>query len=150
MPNTIYCIVGWNENSTMATGFYWWGCMGYNAVVNGTAWRFRSDDPGNYEAIAEVDNLFACGFELLETGSTWVSTPLDANLFMSLFLSLGLGCVGFGMGKGKDSTPAIFLVEFGIVLSYLLGWLPAWILASSFAILGIMLAYKFRSVFNRG
>lgn len=146
-PNENYTIVVHNTNFTANAGFAWWANAEYNMVpTTGWAVMYFTATPPGYSSMATIDNMFGFGFELLETQSAFIGSPFDANIFLSLFLSLALGTVGFGMGKGKDSTPAIFLIYTGMVISWLIGWLPAWILASGFAILGIMLAYKFRGV----
>jgi len=147
VPNGDYCIAVHNTNFTANAGFAWWANAEYNMVpYSGWAVMYFTAPPPGYSSMATIDNLYAFGFELLETSSTYIALPFDANIVISLFLSLGLGTIGFGMGKGKDSTPAIFLIYLGLVVSWLFGWLPAWILASSFAVLAIMMAYKFKGV----
>jgi len=46
------------------------------------------------------------------------------------------------MAKGRDTTPALFLMELGFIMAWYLGWFPAWILVSSMAVLGIFVAFK--------
>ena len=77
-----------------------------------------------------------------------VTPPLEVNLFLSLFISLGLGCVGFGMSKGKDPMTALFLMFVGLFVCYVIGWVPPWVLISSVALLGIILAAKLKGVFG--
>lgn len=147
-PNGNYCIAVHNTNFTANAGFAWWANAEYNMLGNSSAWAnmYWTAAPPGYSSMATIDNMYAFGFELLETNTTFIGLPFDANIFISLFLSLALGSIGFGMGKGKDPTPAIFMIYLGLVISWLFGWLPAWLLASSFAVLAIMLAYKFRGV----
>jgi hypothetical protein len=79
---------------------------------------------------------------------TWTYAPGTIGsmeyLFLTMFLVLGLGMVGFGMSKGKEPLAAIFMMEFGIFIAYLLGWAPAWVLAASIGVLAVILAYRFR------
>jgi hypothetical protein len=147
-PLANYTIVVHNVNFTANAGYAWWANAEYNMVPGGYSLIYYTAPPPGYTALATVDNMFGFGFELIETYNSYVETPFSPTIFLSLFLSLALGSVGFGMGKGKDATPAIFLIYTGLVISWLLGWLPAWMLASSFAVLGIMLAYRFRSVIS--
>jgi len=137
------------------TGFLWWANGNYGALGNTNYAYFYDAGSAVFEAMPTEDpdavgNAFAFGFELVEGASPYIGVDVNAQLFLSLFLSLGMGLIGFAMTKGKEPLAAIFMIEFGVFISYMVGWAPAWVLAASIAVLGIMLAYKFRGALSHG
>ena len=153
---TTYALVVYSEWSAFnETGYCFWGNDGYGMMGSTNyAYMFNPGTEG-FEPMPDENetatgNEFCFGFELIDGGSAFSGIEADAPLFLSLFLCLGLGVVGFGMTRGKEPLAAIFMMEFGVFISYMMGWMPPWILAASFAVLGIVLAYKFRGALGHG
>lgn len=148
--STQYALVVQEAYTTYGqAGLYWWASNTYNALGAGQ-YCYQSDGTPSYTNPSNMTSSTggAFGFELLETSSSYTGITLNAQLFLSLFLCVGMGLIGFGMTKGKEPLAAIFMMEFGALVCYVAGWLPSWILAASFAVLGIMLAYRFRGAIS--
>lgn len=86
----------------------------------------------------------------IETG--YVAPIIDPLIttIISIIGSFMFGAIGFGMSKGKDATPALFLLIMGFAFFYLIGWLPIWIFIFSIVVLAIMLAFKISGSFRGG
>lgn len=137
------------------TGCMWWANANYGSLGNENYAYFYNANLTGFQAMplsdpAAVGNAFAFGFQLIESTSTFSGVMINAPLFVGFFLCLGMGIIGFGMSKGKEPLAAIFMIEFGVFISYMLTWFPAWILASSIAVLAIILAYRFRGALSHG
>lgn len=142
--NTLSGVDWWGNNQTVYTGGHGflfnttdetWISYGTNFSFGFSLNSLTAGLPGTWQGIEGQEG----------TGITGTET-----MFLGLFLSLGLGAIGFGMGKGKEPLMAVFMIFLGLFISYLLAWLPAWVLAASFAVLGMVLADRFRGVIKRG
>lgn len=73
---------------------------------------------------------------------------------LSLFIAIGFSVIGFALSSktnNGDPTPALFMFEIGLFVSFLIGWLPSWFFITSFAVLAMFLAIKFaRSYTSKG
>ena len=70
------------------------------------------------------------------------------HTLLALCFSLMLAAIGHGMTKGRDPTPALFMMIMGFAIFWYMGWMPSWIFVSAIACLAILLAWKLSGVFR--
>ncbi|GAH96215.1 unnamed protein product, partial [marine sediment metagenome] len=72
---------------------------------------------------------------------------------LSIGIILGMGVAGFVMSSKAgihDPTPAIFLMIVGVIFSWWVGWLPAWVLLITVALISIVGAAVWMRIFKGG
>jgi len=153
---TTYAIVVSYPGAVSPNVFNWWANSNYTSYTNGTSYHLVGSTWTAY------GGGFQFGFQI--TSGTWNEVnPLIpwtyvpptgtgtefTNMFLGIFFSLALGCVGFGMSKGKEPMVALAMIYMGLFVSYMVSWIPMWIVVSALAVLGIVFADKFRGVLRR-
>lgn len=153
---TEYAIVCSYPNAISPNTFNWWANSNYSSYTNGTS----------YHLVGSTWTAYSGGFQFgfqIASGTwndmgplvPWTYVPPSGtgttftNMFMGIFFSLALGCVGFGMSKGKEPMVALAMIYLGLFIAYMVAWIPMWIVISALAVLGIVFADKFRGVIRR-
>jgi len=141
--STMYALVMQAPEAETSAGIMWWADETYSGYADGACYiTFQ----GNQAVWFTVSGTVDYGFELWDFPFNQAPGLVDPNMIVGLMFCVGLGAIGFAMGKGKDSTPALFMMIVGFVLFWQIGYLPSWIPIVSIAILSILLASRIKGM----